>query len=167
MTAPTFADLVDEAAIAQLRADPCFSDRLLHILLILQANQVDPTPLRAQLAPWQQSDFDVWHRRRQLTLAPVTLEAFCVLATERARLRDPEHPALTAEGLEVVTRWYAGWQRRAVQPGWVLDEEDRDEGPAEAIHVDEWKATATLSDRTLVLGVEHTPGRLRVWEEEL
>lgn len=103
--------------------------------------------------------------RHELTLEPVTLEAFCALATERARLRDPAFPALTPAGLEVISKWAYGWWREVRTPAWHLWEEDLDDGPAEAIHVSRWRATATLGETRLLIAFERVHTTVRVWEE--
>lgn len=87
-----------------------------------------------------------WLARRWLTPAPATVAEFCALASTRVRRRDPGFPAADPTRLTSITRWFEGERRGSDQRidaiGWVLTVEDRNVGPAEAIHEDEWTAEA-------------------------
>lgn len=102
-------------------------------------------------------------------LGEPTLAAFCEVATARARRVEPLFDELTEAGLEVTSRWYAGWIRsfdaRRAGRGWVLEVEERDVGPAETIQQHEWIATAHGEGWTLrITRFDDIGHRVRLWE---
>ncbi len=122
-------------------------DEAVHDLLpVLQTEPELAELLLRGLPDWRAASVRAWLRRRLLPPDLRTVEQFFALATERARRRDPTFPAADGSRLLMTFHWFAGEHRASDQRehgvGWVLDAEDRDVGPAEVIHEDEWTAVA-------------------------
>jgi hypothetical protein len=131
-----------EAIAHHIVADEAVYD----VLPQLQAEPELAALLLSAVSEWQASSLRTWLARRLLAPDPTTVAAFCALASERARRHDPGFPAADASRLVITSHWFAGerWtsDQRQDGIGWVLHIEDRDIGPAEAIHEDEWTAVA-------------------------
>lgn len=166
-------DLVDDlpALLEYLYRHPRFRPELWKVLPALQERPGALDTLRAGLREYQHGWIDEFRHRTVLTGERPTVESFCELATERARRRDPSFPAVTHEDLE--TKAHGPYGRHRVQDtrvdgrGWVLEVEERDEGPAEAVHVDEWAARAYGDGWAMAVRYDTTSGDVWVWEEPI
>lgn len=156
------------AFVAALGEHVWFETLLLGVLPLIQQRPEVVSALRAGLPEYRQKELTVWLGRRLLA-SPRTLEAFCALATARARVIDPAFPSLDLAGLVETYRFYCGYRTaldtRANGRGWTLDCESRDVGPAECIHEEDWVATAHGAGSPLAIVCERRSESVIAWEE--
>lgn len=122
-------------------------DRIYGLLPRLQATPALTQALLAALPAWNAAALRTWLGRTVLTPDAPSADAFLALASERARRRAPTFPIADPTRLTHAPGGYCCWayrsdQRDAAGRGWSLYLEERDVGPAEAIHESEWRATA-------------------------
>jgi hypothetical protein len=179
----SYVSLAELAAWADREADwptlidhlgrHCSADeRIYGLLPRLRATPALTQALLAALPAWSVATLRAWLGRTPLAPDATSAEAFLALASARARLRDPTFPIadptrLTHEPGGYCCYAYRSDQRDAGGRGWSLYLEERDVGPAEAIHESEWRASAHgLPDGTLRLHRLASGGMLtRMYEE--
>lgn len=159
-------------ALAEALANHPDADEALYALLPrLQEQHGLPEYLLQALPPHRAAGLQQWLPRRLLTLPEQTLDAFCALATTRARLRDARYAPLDPRGL-VATVSAPNFLRRSLDQrvdgaGWLLSTEASARGPADQIEEESWLAIAHGRRFELEVGRVASSGlATRVWEEE-
>jgi hypothetical protein len=154
--------------VAALAEHLWFETLLVGLLPLVQAHAEVIAALRAVLPSHRKEQLERWLARTLLTLpTPHSVEHFCQLATARARRLAPAFPALEPAGLVETSRFFCGSRREADARvdgvGWTLCLESVEVGPGEAIHTEEWVATAF--GPALRVTRTQTDDSSTVWEE--
>ena len=160
-----------DALLAAIRSSTAHEYDFVALNEALRADPELAAAVRADQEPWSLRLFDRWLRREVLPLDQRDLGRFCALATDVARQADPQFPALDPAGLVQVRteyyRWFHHMDARVDGIGWVLDQEIADEGPAEAVHVEHWRAEAHGKDFRYDFGFEYEYYFSYMWVERI
>lgn len=134
-----------------------FESDFLHLLGLLQSRPDLFDALRAKLPAYRRDLPDVWGPRTLWSEARINHEAFVQKANDVARTLDPSFPTLELKLDSLWTGYCAtgrGHDARVEGRGWKLDVDERDVGPAEVFHEEDWLAVAH--------GLGGAPARLEV-----
>ena len=100
-----------------------------------------------------------------------TLESFCALANKTIVEYFPHFPKLSPNILTEYKSYSVASVRSGEkiigQIGWSLVIEERDIGPAEVIHEEDWIATAHHPDFSIKIQLEDRHGSVKIWLKKI
>lgn len=132
---------VDVVELARrITTHPWFAtDLMLRLRPLLDGRPALVAAIDAAASTTQRRDLQTWLQRHLISPLPIFREDLAAAAHAVVVALDPTFPLPTLTDVAQLDSWYAGYAEgvdtRVAGRGWTIRFEERDEGPAEAIHV--------------------------------
>lgn len=138
---------------------------------LFQQNSKIWETVKPKIPAYRKRAIENWMPYIILELDFPTLDSFCELANQKVAEYFPDFPKLSPE---ILTE-YKGYSVASVRSGkriidnvgWSLVINERDIGPAEAIHEEDWIAIAQHPDFSIKIQLEERHGPIKVWLEKI